>query len=61
MYVAPDAVTIEATGTADKLTALICSLEPFGIRDLVQSGMVAPSRGGRSITECSLRTLDRSA
>jgi acetolactate synthase-1/3 small subunit len=34
-------VTIEATGTTDKLTALIRVLEPFGIRELVQSGMVA--------------------
>jgi acetolactate synthase-1/3 small subunit len=48
--VAPDAVTIEATGTRDKLEALIRVLEPFGIRELVQSGMVAVGRGGRSIT-----------
>ena len=39
--VAADAVTIEATGTADKLDAFIRVLEPFGIRELVQSGMVA--------------------
>ncbi|WP_322780664.1 acetolactate synthase small subunit, partial [Frankia sp. Cas4] len=39
--VAPDAVTVEATGTRDKLDALIRMLEPFGIRELVQSGMVA--------------------
>ena len=43
--VATDAVTIEATGTADKLAALIRVLEPFGIRELVQSGMVAVGRG----------------
>jgi acetolactate synthase-1/3 small subunit len=48
--VATDAVTIEATGTAEKLTALIKVLEPFGIRELVQSGMVAVGRGSRSIT-----------
>src|SRR6266508_2082541 len=48
--VAPDAVTIEATGTADKLDALIRVLEPFGIKELVQSGMVAIGRGARSIT-----------
>src|SRR3954471_17693407 len=46
--VAPDAVTIEATGTADKLDALIRVLEPFGIKELVQSGMVAVGRGSRS-------------
>jgi acetolactate synthase-1/3 small subunit len=48
--VAPDAVTIEATGGPDKLSALLAVLEPFGIREMVQSGMVALSRGGRSIT-----------
>ena len=45
--VAPDAVTIEATGNADKLDALLRVLEPFGIRELVQSGMVAVGRGPR--------------
>ncbi len=48
--VAPDAVTIEATGTVDKLAALIRVLEPFGITELVQSGMVAIGRGSRAIT-----------
>jgi acetolactate synthase I/III small subunit len=48
--VATDAVTIEATGTADKLDALIKVLEPFGIRELVQSGMVAVGRGSRSMS-----------
>lgn len=54
--VAIDAVTIEATGTADKLAALVRVLEPFGIRELVQSGMVAVGRGSRTITDRTLRT-----
>ncbi len=53
--VAPEAVTIEATGTTDKLAALIRVLEPFGISELVQSGLVAIGRGPRSITDRSLR------
>ena len=48
--VAPEALTIEATGTADKLAALLRMLEPYGIRELVQSGMVAVARGSRSMT-----------
>ena len=48
--VATDAVTIEATGTTEKLAALIKVLEPFGIRELVQSGMVAVARGSRSMS-----------
>jgi acetolactate synthase-1/3 small subunit len=53
--VAVDAVTIEVTGNRDKLEAMLRVLEPFGIRELVQSGMVAVNRGGRSITDRSLR------
>jgi acetolactate synthase-1/3 small subunit len=59
--VAADAVTVEATGTRDKLEALIRMLEPFGIRELVQSGMVALGRGSRSITDRNLRAVDRPA
>jgi acetolactate synthase-1/3 small subunit len=54
--VATDAVTIEATGSSDKLDALLRILEPFGIRELVQSGRVAIGRGARSITDRSLRS-----
>lgn len=48
--IAPESVTIEATGTSDKLDALLKMLEPFGIREMVQSGMVALGRGPRAIT-----------
>lgn len=53
--VAPDTLTIEATGTADKLDALLCDLEPYGIKEMVQSGLVAIGRGSRSITAPTLR------
>jgi acetolactate synthase I/III small subunit len=54
--VAPDAVTIEVTGNPDKLEAFLKVLEPFGIRELVQSGLVGISRGGRSIADRALRS-----
>jgi acetolactate synthase I/III small subunit len=54
--VAPDAVTIEATGSPDKLEALMKVLEPFGIRELAQSGLVGIGRGNRSITDRALRS-----
>ncbi|MDQ1536585.1 MAG: acetolactate synthase small subunit [Actinomycetota bacterium] len=54
--VATDAVTIEATGNTEKLEALLRILEPFGIKELVHSGIVAVGRGGRSITDRSLRS-----
>ena len=55
--VGSEAVTIEATGTHEKLEAFVRVLEPFGIRELVQSGMVAVGRGPRSITDRALRPL----
>ncbi len=56
-----DSVTIEATGAPDKLEALLSILEPFGIRELVQSGMVAMGRGSRSISDRSVRPSDKTA
>jgi acetolactate synthase-1/3 small subunit len=55
--VATDAVTVEATGSRGKLSALLHVLEPFGIRELVQSGMVAVGRGSRSISDRTLRPV----
>ncbi|HEX7104846.1 MAG TPA: acetolactate synthase small subunit [Acidothermaceae bacterium] len=59
--VAADALTIEATGGSDKLAALLRMLEPFGVKELVQSGMVAVGRGSRSITDRALRPVERPA
>jgi acetolactate synthase-1/3 small subunit len=53
--VSPEALTVEATGTADKLEALLRMLEPYGVREMVQSGMVAIGRGPRSITATGVR------
>ena len=55
--VAPDAITIQVTGNSDKLGDVLRVLEPFGIRELVQSGMVAIGRGSRSISERTLRPV----
>ncbi|HEY9388462.1 MAG TPA: acetolactate synthase small subunit [Mycobacteriales bacterium] len=57
--VGTEAVTIEATGTTDKLEALVRVLEPFGIKEMVQSGMVAIGRGARSISGSTLRPVER--
>jgi acetolactate synthase-1/3 small subunit len=53
--VSPEALTIEATGTSDKIEALRRMLEPYGVREMVQSGMVAIGRGPRSITATAVR------
>ena len=55
--VSPDSVVIQSMGNVDKLADLRRLLEPFGIRELVQSGMVAIGRGPRSISERTLRPV----
>jgi len=59
--VAADSLVIEATGNADKLDALLRVLEPFGVKELVQSGVVAVGRGSRSITDRAVRSAERTA
>src|SRR6478735_3586854 len=59
--VVPDSVVIEATGSPGKLEALLAALEPFGVREIVQSGTVAIGRGSRSITDRALERVSRSA
>ena len=57
-----DTVTLEATGTPDKLQALLAVLAPLGIKEMAQSGTVALGRGPRSMS-CAgtLRPVERSA
>lgn len=47
--VSNESLTVEATGTPEKLEALLRVLEPYGIRELAQSGVVSVSRGPRGI------------
>ncbi|HEY2763253.1 MAG TPA: acetolactate synthase small subunit [Pseudonocardiaceae bacterium] len=53
--VSPESLTVEATGTSDKLDALLRMLEPYGVREMVQSGVVAIGRGPRAITASPIR------
>jgi acetolactate synthase I/III small subunit len=48
--VSRESLVIETTGTPEKLEALLRVLEPYGIREIVQSGLVSMTRGPRSIT-----------
>ncbi|MFC4242612.1 acetolactate synthase small subunit [Gryllotalpicola reticulitermitis] len=49
--VSPDALVIEATGDSGKIQALLRVLEPYGIKELAQSGLLAIGRGSKSITD----------
>ena len=53
--VVSDALIIEVTGDTAKCAAFIKVLEPFGIKELVQSGVLAIGRGSKSITEKVLK------
>ena len=52
---APEAMVVEITGDKGKVEAFLRAIEPFGIKELAQSGMLAIGRGGKSITERVLR------
>ena len=54
--VASDTLTIEVTGNRDKLAAFLEVVEPFGVKEIFQSGLVAIGRGSRSITDRALRS-----
>lgn len=49
--VAADALVIEVTGNSAKIAAFLKLLEPYGIKELAQSGLLAIGRGSKSITE----------
>ncbi len=51
-----ESLVVEATGSPEKLSALLEMLDAYGVRELVQSGMVAVARGARSLTD---RKIDR--
>jgi acetolactate synthase I/III small subunit len=51
--VTPDTVTFEVTGNSDKIESFLEVLEPFGIKELVQSGTVALGRGSKSMASLS--------
>ena len=49
--VATDALVIEVTGDSGKVEALLRVLEPYGIKEIAQSGLLAIGRGSKSITD----------
>jgi acetolactate synthase small subunit len=43
--VAPESLTIEITGTEDKIDGLLEVLRPYGVLEMVRTGIVAMRRG----------------
>jgi acetolactate synthase-1/3 small subunit len=46
--VAPDSLTIEITGAEDKIDGLLEVLRPYGVLEMVRTGIVAMRRGKAS-------------
>jgi acetolactate synthase-1/3 small subunit len=47
--VSKNTLTVESSGTSDKVEALLDMLRPFGIKEIVRTGTIAIERGGRVI------------
>ena len=64
--IGPDALTIEITGSQEKLGAMIEMLSRYGIREIAQSGQVALARGPKSMAPklantSAMHAVDRAA
>ena len=56
--VSQDSLTIEITGTEDKIDSLLDLLRPFGIKEIARTGRIAMTRGATGTDEeKSLKTL----
>ncbi|MDX2026077.1 acetolactate synthase small subunit [Microcella sp.] len=53
--VATDSLVIEVTGDTAKVEALLRVLEPYGVKEIAQSGLLAIGRGSKSISERVLK------
>ena len=49
--VVTDALVIEVTGDTGKIQAFLRVREPYGIKEIAQSGLIAVGRGAKSISE----------
>lgn len=50
-------ISIEAVGSSTAIEALLTELKPHGIRELVQSGLVAIERGANTLADRTLSTM----
>jgi acetolactate synthase-1/3 small subunit len=48
--VSPESLTIEITGAEDKIDGLLEVLRPYGVLEMVRTGIVAMRRGSKSST-----------
>ncbi len=52
--VTPETLTVEITGTEDKIDGLLEVLSPFGIIEMARAGRIAMSRGSNAVMELAV-------
>jgi acetolactate synthase-1/3 small subunit len=52
-----DSLSLEVVGDKVKIEELLTALKPHGIRELVQSGLVALERGASTLADRTLTTM----
>ena len=57
--VTPTTMTMQLTGSIDKLEAFLSLAEPYGIVELVRTGITALERGSRALSETDFHEEDR--
>lgn len=57
--VTPTTMTMQLTGSLDKLEAFLSLAEPYGIVELVRTGITALERGSRALSETDFHEEDR--
>jgi acetolactate synthase-1/3 small subunit len=55
--VAPGSLIVEVTGPTDKVDSIIGLLRPFGIKELVRTGLVAMNRGATTVQQATMPKL----
>ena len=51
--VSPESLVIEATGTEDKIDSLLEVLRPYGVAEMVRTGLVAMARGTGAVEKAA--------
>jgi acetolactate synthase-1/3 small subunit len=55
--VAPGSLMIEVTGPTDKVDSMLNLLRPFGIKEMVRTGLVAMTRGAATMQQATMPKL----
>jgi acetolactate synthase-1/3 small subunit len=59
--VSPESLVIEATGTEDKIDSLLEVLRPYGVAEMVRTGLVAMARGAGAAEKAAIARGSRVA